>query len=226
VESPTPGGGGRTRGLPTVLERWLPQALLQGLPPAWDQTFAEGSDGFRPGRAAHQAIARAHADLAEGSRGVVEREREKCFDRVPQEPLMRLVTERGTARRVRPRRDWDLQAGARTGEGFEATTAGTPQGGPLFPLGAKRLLAGCDKALARRGHRFVRYAEERNIYVKSARAGSGIACGPGRPASSPDAGRSRCLRPNGRGTAPGAGRAWAAQARGAGPPDASGGTTP
>jgi RNA-directed DNA polymerase len=128
VAGPTPGGGGRTRGLPTVLDRLLHQALPQGRPPAWDQTVSEGSDGGRPGRAAPQAIARAHAEREAGYRGVVDRERAPCFARVHQATRMRLGKERGPDRGVVQQIDRSLQAGALTGEGFEAPTEGSPQG--------------------------------------------------------------------------------------------------
>ena len=171
VEIPKPGGGVRKLGIPTVLDRFLQQALLQILQPEWDQTFSEGSFGFRPGRSAHQAIARAQAYLEEGYSWVVDLDLEKFFDRVNQDKLMSLVKERVRDRRVLQLIDRYLKAGALTGDGFEATTEGTPQGGPLSPLLANLLLDGFDKELERRGHRFVRYADDSNIYVKSARAG-------------------------------------------------------
>jgi RNA-directed DNA polymerase len=171
VEIPKPGGGVRKLGIPTVLDRFLQQALLQVLQPEWDQTFSEGSYGFRPGRSAHQAIARAQAYLEEGYSWVVDLDLEKFFDRVNQDKLMSLVKERVRDRRVLQLIDRYLKAGALTGDGFEATTEGTPQGGPLSPLLANLLLDGFDKELERRGHRFVRYADDSNIYVRSARAG-------------------------------------------------------
>ena len=171
VEIPKPGGGVRKLGIPTVLDRFLQQALLQILQPEWDQTFSEGSYGFRPGRSAHQAIACAQAYLEEGYSWVVDLDLEKFFDRVNQDKLMSLVKERVRDRRVLQLIDRYLKAGALTGDGFEATTEGTPQGGPLSPLLANLLLDGFDKELERRGHRFVRYADDSNIYVKSARAG-------------------------------------------------------
>jgi RNA-directed DNA polymerase len=171
VEIPKPGGGVRKLGIPTALDRFLQQALLQVLQPEWDKTFSEGSYGFRPGRSAHQAIARAQADLEEGYSWVVDLDLEKFFARVNHDKLMSLVKERGKDRRVLQLIDRYLKAGALTGDGFEATTEGTPQGGPVSPLLANLLLDGFDKELERRGHRFVRYADDSNIYVKSARAG-------------------------------------------------------
>ena len=158
-------------GIPTVLDRFLQQALLQVLQPEWDKTVSEGSDGFRPGRSAHQAIARAQAYLEEGYSGVVDLDLEKFFDRVHHDKVMSLVKERVTDRRVLQLIDRYLKAGALTGDGFEATTEGTPQGGPVSPLLANLLLDGFEKELERRGHRFVRYADDSNISVKSARAG-------------------------------------------------------
>jgi RNA-directed DNA polymerase len=174
VEIPTPSGGVRKLGIPTVLDRFLQQALRQVLPPAWDKTFSEGRYGLRPGRSAHPAIARAQASLAEGYSWVVDLDREKCFDRVHQDKLMSRVKERVTDRRVLQRIDRDLKAGVLTGEGFEATTEGPPQGGPLSPLFAHLLLDGFDKELERRGHRFVRGADDSNISVKSLRAGQRV----------------------------------------------------
>jgi RNA-directed DNA polymerase len=171
VEIPKPGGGVRKLGIPTGLDRFLQQALLQVLQPEWDKTFSEGSYGFRPGRSAHQAIARAQAYLEEGYSWVVDLDLEKFFDRVNQDKLMSLVKERVKDRRGLQLIERYLKAGALTGDGFEATTEGTPQGGPLSPLLANLLLDGFDKELERRGHRFVRYADDSNIYVKSARAG-------------------------------------------------------
>lgn len=130
VAIPKPGGGVRKLAIPTGLARLLPQALLPVLQPAGAQTCAEGSDGLRPGRSAHQASARAQASLEEGASWVVALEREKCLDRVTQATLMSVGKERGKDRRGWRLLDRSLQAGALTGEGFEATTAGTPQGGP------------------------------------------------------------------------------------------------
>jgi RNA-directed DNA polymerase len=134
VEIPTPGGGVRKLGIPTVLDRLLQQALLQVWQPEWDKTFSEGSDGFRPGRSAHQAIARAQAYLEAGYRWVVGLDLEKFFDRVNHDKLMSLVKERVKDRRVLQLIERYLKAGALTGDGFEATLEGTPQGGPLSPL--------------------------------------------------------------------------------------------
>jgi RNA-directed DNA polymerase len=174
VEIPKPGGGTRELGIPTVLDRLIQQALLQVLQPEWDKTFSGHSYGFRPGRSAHQAIARAQQYLEEGCDWVVDLDLEKFFDRVNQDKLMSLVKGRIADRRVLQLVDRYLKAGVLTGDGFEATVEGMPQGGPLSPLLANLLLDGFDKELERRGHRFVRYADDSNIYVKSLRAGQRV----------------------------------------------------
>jgi RNA-directed DNA polymerase len=174
VEIPKPGGGMRQLGIPTVLDRFLQQAMLQVLQPEWDKTFSDHSYGFRPARSAHQAIARAQQYLEEGYDWVVDLDLEKFFDRVNHDKLMSLVKGRIADRRVLQLIERYLKAGVLTGDGFEATVEGTPQGGPLSPLVANLLLDGFDKELERRGHRFVRYADDSNIYVKSLRAGQRV----------------------------------------------------
>jgi Reverse transcriptase (RNA-dependent DNA polymerase) len=133
VEMPKPGGGVRKLGIPTVLDRFIQQALLQVLQPAWDGPFSDGSYGFRPGRSAHHAIAKAQQYLRAGYSWVVDPDLEKFFDRVNHDKLMSRVKERVTDRRVLPLIDRYLKAGALTGDGFEATPEGTPQGGPRTP---------------------------------------------------------------------------------------------
>jgi RNA-directed DNA polymerase len=174
VEIPKPGGGVRKLGGPTVVDRFIQQAVLQVLQPEWDKTFSESSDGFRPGRSAHQAVARAQRYLHAGYSWVVDLDLEKFFARVNHDKLMSRVKERVADRRVLQLIDRDLKAGALTDEGLEATAEGTPQGGPVSPRLANLLLDGLDKELERRGHRFVRYADDCNIYVKSARAGQRV----------------------------------------------------
>jgi RNA-directed DNA polymerase len=174
VEIPTPGGGVRQLGVPTGLDRFIPQALLQVRQPEWDKTFSDGSYGFRPGRSAHQAIARAQRDLGEGYSGMVDLDLEKFFDRGNHDKLMRLVKGRVADRRVLQLIDRYLKAGALPDEGLEATVAGRPPGGPWSPLLANLLLDDLDRELARRGHRFVRDADDGHIYVKSARAGQRV----------------------------------------------------
>jgi RNA-directed DNA polymerase len=174
VEIPKPGGGVRQLGIPTVLDRFIQQALLQVLQPAWDGTFSDGSYGFRPGRSAHHAIAQAQQYLKAGYNWVVDLDLEKFFDRVNHDKLMSRVKARVTDRRVLQLIDRYLKAGALTGDGFEATPEGAPQGGPLSPLLANLLLDGLDREVEKRGHRFVRYADDCNIYVRSARAGARV----------------------------------------------------
>jgi RNA-directed DNA polymerase len=174
VEIPKPGGGVRKLGIPTVLDRFIQQAMLQVLQPEWDKTFSDGSYGFRPGRSAHQAIAQAQRYLGEGYSWVVDLDLEKFFDRVNHDKLMSLVKQRVADRRVLQLIDCYLKAGALTEAGLEATREGTPQGGPLSPLLANLLLDGLNKELERRRHRFVRYADDCNIYVKSVRAGQRV----------------------------------------------------
>jgi RNA-directed DNA polymerase len=171
VEIPTPHGGRRKLGIPTVLDRCIQQALLQVLQPAWDASFSGSRDGFRPGRSAHQAIAQAQHDLETGDSWVVDLDLEQFFDRVNHDKLMSRVKARVTDRRVLKLVDRYLKAGALTGDDWEATEEGTPQGGPLSPRLANLLLDGLDKELERRGHRVVRDADDCNIYVRSARAG-------------------------------------------------------
>ncbi len=171
VEIPKPGGGVRKLGIPTVVDRFIQQALLQVLQRDWDRTFSEWSYGFRPKRSAHHAVAQAQAYIRRGGTWVVDLDLEKFFDRVNHDKLMSRVRERVSDRRVLKLVDRYLKAGALTAEGFEATPEGTPQGGPLSPLLANLLLDDLDKELEKRGHRFVRYADDCNIYVRSARAG-------------------------------------------------------
>jgi RNA-directed DNA polymerase len=134
VDIPKPGGGVRTLGIPTVLDRFIQQALLQVLQPAWAPTFSAHSYGFRPRRSVHQAAARVPQYLDEGYDWVVDLDLEKFFDRVNQAKLRSLVKGRVADRRVLQLIDRYLKAGAMTGDGFEATTEGTPQGGPRSPL--------------------------------------------------------------------------------------------
>ena len=171
---PKPGGGVRQLGLPTVLDRLIQQAALQVLQPEWDQTFSAHRDGFRPGRSAPPAIARAQQDLEDGYTWGVDLELAKVFDRVHHDTLMSLGKGRIADHRVRQLIDRYLTAGVLTGDGFEATVEGMPQGGPLSPLVANLRLEGFDKELERRGHRFVRYADDSHISVKSLRAGQRV----------------------------------------------------
>lgn len=174
VEIPKPKGGVRPLGIPTVLDRFIQQALLQVLQEQWDGTFSDYSFGFRPGRSAHQAIMRAQRYLHRGYNWVVDMDLEKFFDRVNHDKLMSLVKERVHDRRILKLIDRYLKSGVMIGGECYLQTEGTPQGGPLSPLLANLLLDQLDKELEKRGHRFARYADDCNIYVKSKRAGERV----------------------------------------------------
>jgi RNA-directed DNA polymerase len=165
-------------GLPTVLERLLPQAVRPGLPPAWAQPCAAHREGVRPERAAHQAVARAPPSREAGEAWGVDRERDQGVDRGHPEKWRRLVKGRSAARRGWQRLARSRKAGVLTGDGVAAPGEGTPPGGPLSPLGAPLRLEGFAKEWARRGHRVVRDAAERHLSGKSPRAGQrGLARG-------------------------------------------------
>jgi RNA-directed DNA polymerase len=171
VEIPKPDGGMRKLGIPTVLDRLMQQAVMQVLPSSWDHTFSESSYGFRPERSAHQAVARAQQHVAAGFRWVVDIDLEKFFDRVNHDKLMSQVAQPVKDKRLlRLIRNW-LKAGVMENGLVGPTDAGTPQGGPLSPLLSNLVLDQLDRELERRGHRFVRYADDGNIYVRSRRAG-------------------------------------------------------
>jgi RNA-directed DNA polymerase len=177
IEIPKPGGGRRVLGIPAVLDRFIQQAVLQVLQEEWDGSFSDSSFGFRPGRSAHQATERALSYLRKGWRWVVDIDLEKFFDRVNHDKLMSLVRERvSDTRLLRLINSW-LESGAMVGDEYHPTGEGTPQGGPLSPLLANLLLDRLDKELERRGHRFARYADDSNIYVKSKRAGERVMSG-------------------------------------------------
>ena len=175
VAIPKPGGGTRNLGIPIVLDRFVEQALLQVLQEEWDPTFSEGSYGFRPRRSAHQAVAQAQAYIRRGHTWVVDVDLEKFFDRVNHDVLMSRVRARVKDRRVVRLIHRFLKAGVLTLEGIvEPTGEGTPQGSPLSPLLANLMLDDLDKELEKRGHRFVRYADDGNIYVRSRQAGERV----------------------------------------------------
>jgi len=174
VEIPKPGGGVRKLGVPTVLDRFIQQATLQVLQRDWDRTFSAHSYGFRPHRSARQAVAQAQHYLAEGYRWVVDLDLEKFFDRVNHDKLMGQVAERITDKRVRKLLRAFLTAGVLEDGLVSPTQEGTPQGGPLSPLLSNLVLDTLDRELERRGHRFVRYADDCNIYVRSRRAGQRV----------------------------------------------------
>jgi RNA-directed DNA polymerase len=171
VEIPKPDGGVRKLGVPTVLDRMIQQAVMQVLQGSWDNTFSESSYGFRPGRSAHQAVARAQQHIAAGYRWVVDLDLEKFFDRVNHDRLMEQIAKRVHDKRLlRLIRSW-LKAGVLENGLVGPTDEGTPQGGPLSPLLSNLVLDQLDRELERRGHRFARYADDCNIYVRSRRAG-------------------------------------------------------
>jgi len=166
-----PRGGVRILGIPTVLDRLIQQAVLQVLQPEWDPTFSRYSYGFRPRRNPHQAVAQAQEYYREGYRRVVSLDLEKFFDRVNYQKLMSLVRERVGDWRVCSLIGRYLRAGMLKGEIYIPRSEGTPQGSPLSPLLANLLLDRRDKELEKRGHRFVRYADDVSLYVRSERAG-------------------------------------------------------
>jgi RNA-directed DNA polymerase len=175
VEIPKPGGKGvRMLGIPTTLDRLIQQALLQVMQPAFDPTFSEHSFGFRPGRSAHQALDRAKEHIAAGHRWVVDMDLEKFFDRVNHDVLMSRLARRIEDKRILRLIRRYLQAGMMAGGMVSPRSEGTPQGGPLSPLLSNVLLDELDKELEQRGHRFVRYADDCNIYVRSRRAGERV----------------------------------------------------
>lgn len=174
VEIPKPGGGVRLLGIPTVMDRFLQQALLQVLTPIFDGGFSRLSFGFRPGRRAHDAVRQAQRFIREGYRWVVDMDLEKFFDRVNHDILMARVARKVKDKRVLKLIRSYLNAGVMIGGVVHNTEEGTPQGGPISPLLANILLDDLDKELERRGLRFVRYADDCNIFVASKRAGERV----------------------------------------------------
>jgi RNA-directed DNA polymerase len=174
VEIPKPGGGKRMLGIPAVLDRFIQQAILQVLQPIFDPTFSDHSYGFRPGRSAHQAISRAQEYIVQGYSTVVDMDLEKFFDRVNHDKLMSEISKRISDKRVLKLLRAYLNAGIMEGGLSSPRTEGVPQGGPLSPLLSNIMLDLLDKELTRRGHRFVRYADDCNIYVGSMRAGERV----------------------------------------------------
>lgn len=171
-----PKGGGRMRmlGIPTVLDRFIQQAVLQVLQPRFDPAFSESSYGFRPGRRAHDAVCQAQRYVQSGRRWVVDVDLAAFFDRVNHDMLMGKLSHRITDRRVLGLIRRYLEAGMMVNGVVRERDEGTPQGGPLSPLLANVLLDAVDKELERRGHRFARYADDCNVYVRSKRAGERV----------------------------------------------------
>jgi len=174
VEIPKPDGGVRKLGIPTVLDRFIQQAVMQVLQRRWDRTFSNHSYGFRPGRSAHQAVAQAQQYIADGHGWCVDLDLEKFFDRVGHDKLMGQIAKRIEDKRLLKLIRAFLNAGVMENGLVSPSVEGTPQGGPLSPLLSNLMLDELDRELERRGHRFVRYADDSNIYVRSERAGQRV----------------------------------------------------
>jgi RNA-directed DNA polymerase len=174
VEIPKPDGGVRLLGIPTVIDRLLQQALAQALTPLFEPMFSPASYGFRPGRSAHQAIQQAQEYVQAGYGWVVDIDLEKFFDRVNHDILMARVARVVTDKRVLKLIRAYLNSGVLVNGVVMETEEGTPQGGPLSPLLSNILLDDLDKELEQRGHKFVRYADDCNIYVQTPRAGERV----------------------------------------------------
>lgn len=177
VAIPKPNGGTRELGIPTVVDRLIQQALLQVLQPIIDPSFSTHSHGFRPGRSAQGAVFEAHGYVQQGCRIVVDVDLEKFFDRVNHDILMDRLAKRIADKAVLKLIRRYLEAGILAHGVVMERSEGTPQGGPLSPLLANVLLDDVDRELERRGHRFVRYADDCNVYVKSVRAGLRVMAG-------------------------------------------------
>jgi group II intron reverse transcriptase/maturase len=174
VEIPKPNGGERLLGIPTVIDRLIQQALLQILTDIFDPGFSPFSFGFRPNQKAHDAIRKAKQYLEEGYQWVVDLDIEKFFDRINHDMLMARVARKIKDKRILKLIRFYLQSGVMVNGVKMSTREGTPQGGPLSPLLANILLDDLDKELEKRGHKFVRYADDSNIYLKSKRAGQRV----------------------------------------------------
>ena len=174
VEIPKPDGGIRLLGIPTVVDRMIQQAIAQVLSPICEKEFSKHSYGFRPGCNAHQAIEQAEQYINEGYKVVIDLDLEKFFDRVNHDKLMYLVAKRITDRRLLKLIRAYLESGVMLGGLVSPSREGTPQGGPLSPMLSNVMLHELDKELEKRGHRFCRYADDCNIYVKSKKAGNRV----------------------------------------------------
>jgi len=174
VEIPKPDGGTRSLGIPILVDRLIQQAIAQILTPLYEKKFSDSSYGFRPGRNAHQAVRRAREYIEDGYKWVVDIDLEKFFDRVNHDVLMSLlskeINDQAVLRLIRK----FLESGVMINGVVAATEVGTPQGGPLSPLLSNVMLDVLDRELEKRGHRFCRYADDCNIYVKSERAGKRV----------------------------------------------------
>ena len=174
VEIPKPDGGMRKLGIPTVLDRFIQQAVMQVLQKRWDPTFSQYSYGFRPRRSAHHAVGQAQQYIAQGYGWVIDLDLEKFFDRVNHDKLMGQIAKRVEDKRLLKLIRAFLNAGAMENGLVSPSVEGTPQGGPLSPLLSNLVLDELDRELECRGHRFVRYADDCNIYVRSERAGQRV----------------------------------------------------
>src|SRR5208282_6053409 len=175
VEIPKPDGGGvRKLGIPTVLDRFIQQAVMQVLQRRWNPTFSLYSYGFRPRRSAHHAVAQAQQYIAQGYGWVIDLDLEKFFDRVNHDKLMGQIAKRVEDKRLLKLIRAFLNAGVMENGLVSPSVEGTPQGGPLSPLLSNLVLDELDRELETRGHRFVRYADDCNIYVRSERAGQRV----------------------------------------------------
>jgi RNA-directed DNA polymerase len=174
VEISKPDGGVRKLGIPTVLDRFIQQAVMQVLQKQWNSTFSQHSYGFRPRRSAHHAVAQAQQYIAQGYGWVIDLDLEKFFDRVNHDKLMGQIAKRIEDKRLLKLLRAFLNAGVMENGLVSPSVEGTPQGGPLSPLLSNLVLDELDQELERRGHRFVRYADDCNIYVCSERAGQRV----------------------------------------------------
>ncbi|WP_427340845.1 group II intron reverse transcriptase/maturase, partial [Caloranaerobacter sp. DY30410] len=174
VEIPKPNGGVRLLGIPTVVDKFIQQAIAQILIKVYDKEFSENSYGFRPGRNAHMAVKKAKEYINEGYAWVVDIDLEKFFDRVNHDILMSILAKKIKDKRVLRLIRKYLESGVMIGGLYTKTEEGTPQGGPISPLLSNILLDVLDKELEARGHKFCRYADDCNIYVKSQRAGKRV----------------------------------------------------
>ncbi|MEY9867239.1 group II intron reverse transcriptase/maturase [Peribacillus sp. B2I2] len=170
IEIPKPNGGVRLLGIPTVLDRFIQQAIAQILTKIYDSTFSENSYGFRPNKQGHQAVRKAKSYITEGYTWVVDMDLEKFFDKVNHDKLMGMLERKIEDKRILKLIRKFLQAGIMIGGLFHKSEEGTPQGGPLSPLLSNIMLDDLDKELEKRNLRFVRYADDSTIFVKTRKA--------------------------------------------------------